>query len=51
MRKFNISNDPQTKQPIDQNLQNNYLGYFESGQLNALNQNRTINYKRIWITP
>ena len=51
MRKFNTGNNPQNKQPIDQNLQNNYLGYFESGQLNALNQNRTINYKRIWITP
>lgn len=51
MRKFNTGNNPQNKQPINQNLQTGYLGYFESGQLNALNQNRTINYKRIWITP
>ena len=47
----NQINIPQNKQPINQNLQTDYLGYFESGQLNALNQNRTINYKRIWITP
>lgn len=51
MRKFNKSNDPQNKQPINQNLQTDYLGYFESGKLNALNQNSTINYKRIRITP
>ncbi|RHW49620.1 hypothetical protein DS831_05510 [Bombilactobacillus bombi] len=37
-------------QPLNQPIFKKYNGYFESGQLNTLNQADTFSYKRIWLT-